>query len=436
MKRLGGVLIMLLLWLAFMPDSVARCQQMKGAMHAGDGMTAQIPFGRINLTDTYLQPAGSLLASTVVAPTAYTFGGAHAGTVLWECDEADLPALTFLVATNGDDRVGGFWDVGRGDGLQDVYATWFEHVGLRLSMAEVVLTRFWKAVPLTSYALVGGRVQIRLQDIPALRAELYRISSLPPASGAASNFCGRMMSASGTGTVYTCNQPNGYVQLKGPGLVSDEVGADSAWHYRFWGAHNGFGYGLRNAVSLSNNATCVARTATPQVVLPTISAAELAAGQVARGRFGVQLECSSAASSGTGSGQTAIGIQVSAMAYAHAQRLGLLNPAGGVEALVSDNYGQVGYAEGVGIQLEDTSSGTTMTFVGQPGMTGNVPGANPSGRSAGWWPVMEGATVTGSSAAGYQNHQRSYDAVLRMLPGQVPTPGKVQATAHVLVKVQ
>lgn len=435
MKRLFVLIFSLVSWCAFMPYAAALCRQ-SNATNVGDTASAQIPFGRINLTDTYLQPVGSLLASTDVPPTAFTAGGANAGTVLWECDESDLSSLYFLVATNGDDRVGGYWDIGAIDGLPDVYATWFPYVGLRLSMGGVAVTRYWKKVPLTSYDRSGGRVRIRVQDIPTLRAELYRVSSIPAASGAVTNHCSNMAVASGTGTVYTCAQPNAYIQLHGFGLIDDEAGTDSSWNFRFWVARNGIGYGLRDAVSLSNNATCVARTATPLVLLPTISTARLSAGQVARNRFSVQLECSNAASSGVGGGQTAIGIQVSASAYGHAQRLGLLNAAGGVEALVSDNYGKSGYAGGVGIHLEEASSGTPIPFVGQPGLTGNVPVQHPSGRSAGWWPVTEGATPTGSSAAGYQNYQRNYDAVLKVLRGQQPTPGRVEATAYVLVKVQ
>lgn len=88
-----------------------------------DGRTALIEFGKINMTDTYFAPAGSLLATTVVPPTNYTSGGATGSSVLWECDATDLPNIYFLVATNGDDRVGGFYDAGGPDGLSDVYAT-------------------------------------------------------------------------------------------------------------------------------------------------------------------------------------------------------------------------------------------------------------------------------------------------------------------------
>ncbi|VFT69957.1 outer membrane protein [Escherichia coli] len=75
------------------------------------------------MTDTYFAPVGSLLATTVVPSTNYTSGGASGSSVLWECDATDLPNIYFLVATNGDDRVGGFHNAGGPDGLSDVYAT-------------------------------------------------------------------------------------------------------------------------------------------------------------------------------------------------------------------------------------------------------------------------------------------------------------------------
>ena len=52
-----------------------------------DSYVAQIPFGKINLTDTYLQPVGTMLASIVVPPTNYTHGGANGASVLWECSQ-------------------------------------------------------------------------------------------------------------------------------------------------------------------------------------------------------------------------------------------------------------------------------------------------------------------------------------------------------------
>lgn len=65
-------------------------------------------------------PVGTVLGKAIVPPTNYTYGSATAASVLWECDASDLPNIYFLVATNGDDRVGGYWDLGAQDGMPNV----------------------------------------------------------------------------------------------------------------------------------------------------------------------------------------------------------------------------------------------------------------------------------------------------------------------------
>ena len=407
-----------------------------------DGRSALIEFGKINLTDLYFAPVGSLLATTVVPSTNYTSGGASASSVLWECDATDLPNIYFLVATNGDDRVGGFHDAGGPDGLSDVYATWFAFVGIRQTMAGVTIRRYWKKVPITTYATKGTKIQIRLQDIPPLHAELYRISTLPD-TGGASSYCGNNnVDGSGvgyakpSGTLYNCDQPNAYIQLSGTSgipFAHDEVGEDSADHFSFWGGDNGFGYGMRSANRLYNNATCVARSATPLVLLPTISEVQLNAGMESTGNFDVRVECSNSVKSGISDTQTALGIQVSEGAYTAAQKLGLINSSGGVSALVSDNYDAADMAKGVGIYISNSvHSDTPMTLVGQPGIATLTPGGN----AAGWYPVLEGATLEGTTQPGYSSYSYSFVARLKKLPGEAVSAGKVRATAYILVKMQ
>lgn len=443
MKNIIKLGITLMLLLAAAPGW-SRCTK-TSAPQTEDGRTAIIPFGKINLTDEYFMPVGSLLASIVVPPTNYTYGGATASTVLWECDEADLSGIYFLVATNGDDRVGGYYDIGGPDGLSDVYATWFAYVGIRQTMGGVTLTRYWKKLPLSSWNTTSnGKIQIRLQDIPPLQAELYRVSTLPGKS-ASSAYCGNnndngrgIAFGKAVGAIYTCTQPNSYIQLAGDASVSfsfshDKVGEDSASKFDFWGADNGFGYGMRTGSAIYSVPTCVARSATPIVMLPTISVPELEAGMKATSSFSVQVECSDTVQSGIGNTQTAMGFQVSEGAYSAAQSLGLVNGSGGVSALVSDNYFSADMAKGVGITLAHSNKpGEELIFVGQPGFSSLTPGGN----NAGWYPVMQGATQAGSVKSGYTYYTYSLIASLKKLNGQSITPGKVYATAYVLVKMQ
>jgi len=421
------------------PPAAAICT-ITGSSQTEDARTARIAFGRINLSSSYLQPPGTLLASIVVPPTNYTYGGANAETILWKCDLADLPNLYFLVATNGDARIGGHNLVGIPDGLSDVYATWFEYVGIRQRMLDVTFTRYWKPLPLQGYdtGREGNqdKIYIRLKHIPPLVAELYRVSDRPPPPGPRENGfdyadCNPEAKPTPSGRTYTCTQPNSYIQLVGPGIAHDEIGEDSDVRFDFWGADNGFGYGLRATTSFSNTASCVVRTATAQVRFATVSVQQMSAGTQITAPFSVQIECSDASISGTASGQTAIGLQVSTGALAAAQTLGLVNSAGGVDYLLSDQYGSDGIAGGVGISLYG-SDHQRRYFLGAGASGFN----HPKGPQAGWNPAIQGAVAIGSSSPGYGNWRIDYSAILERLPGVPVTPGKIHATANVLVKVQ
>jgi len=412
-----------------------------GASQTEDVRTALIPFGKVNLYDAYFTPVGSMIGSVTVAPTNYTYGGATASTVLWTCDQSDLSSIYFLIATNGDDRVGGFYDIGTPDGLSGVYATYFAYVGLKLTMNSQVVTRYWQKVPVTSYASSGTKIQIRLQDIPPLQAELYRVSSLPPTS-AATSWCGNsntdgsgLVYGTTNGVTYSCVQPNAYIQLHGPGLVSDEAGEDSAYQWDFWWEDNGFGYGMRSVNRLYNTPTCVVRSATPVVLLPTISVNDLNSGQSSNGSFSVSVECSNSVTSGTATSQTALGFQVSQGAFSAASMMGLVNSSGGVSMLLSDDYAAGTTAQGVGINLAYASSPSTpLTLIGQAGT--DPLNSSYMGKSAGWYPVLDNAIATGSSNSGYTNYSYNFVATLKKISGQTVTPGKVKATATVMVKVQ
>lgn len=258
--------IFIFLSIFYTSQAFATCNR-TSLVNGRDGVTAPISFGVVNLASVYLEPVGTLLASTVVPPTNYTYGGATADSILWTCDVTDLPSLQFLIATNGDDRVGGYWDLGKDDGIPDVFATYFQYVGLKQSMAGVTLTRFWQAIPITSYDEVNGKINIRLKDIPLLYAELYRISQLAPQSGSGSHYCGSGVSGQiSSGSYNRCTQPNSYIVLQGPGLNYDPVGSDSNTNYHFW-ANYGIGYGMREGNTLSSVSTCVARSATPWFLL-------------------------------------------------------------------------------------------------------------------------------------------------------------------------
>ncbi|WP_024655939.1 fimbrial protein [Pseudomonas syringae USA007] len=419
----------------------ANCARTAGGYNGwavADGNSVQIKAGRINLTSSYLQPAGTPLATTITSandPLGWE-------TVLFECDLKDKDDLYELFSTNGDDRLGGYWETGNGsgtainDGLPGVYATFFPYVGLKITHMDSgkVFTRYWQESKITRYDVVGNKLQVKTKHLSALKSELIKVSDNPPLSGSSSNWCGYQAPTNVASADYTCVQPNAYVTFKAPGFIYDKVGSDHNTNYYFWGVANGIAYGLRGSATLTFTPTCVARNVTPVVTFPTISVQQLNSGESREADFTVELECSNQMTSGVQSNQTALGIQVSQPAFVKAGELGLVNSYGGVDYLLSNGYGaDPSVATGVGISLRDSANGDPMNFVGWPGNTG---AGNPGGKLAGWYPVLDKTTSQGSSQAGYTRYTKVITAVLEKLPRRQPTAGRVDATAYVLVKVQ
>lgn len=428
-------LSVLVVTILFHPITWTKCRR-TSQLSAADNSSAIIPAGKLNLPNPIFLPNGSLIKSVVVPPTNYTHRGSVASTILWICNKTDLSSMYFLVATNGDDRVGGFWQIGHKDGLSDVYATDLQYVGMKVMFGDVIVTRYYKKVPLTTYEISGDKINIRLADLPTAVVELYRVSELPPANGAASNYCAnRMVAPSLKGTIQQCNQPNFYIELVGNGIGHDYDNEDSAHNFRFWGANNGFGYSMKQAASLYNVQTCAATSATPYVMFAPITSAELNKGKTLSQPFNVSLRCYFTASSGTGNGQTALGFQVSAGAYNAANALGLVNSDGGVSTLLSDNYGSSDAAKGVGFNIAYAATPTVPMWLlgGQSFIDPFNP--NYTGSMAGWYPVLDHATQTGSQSS-INTYVTNFIATLKKLDGQTVSAGKVHSTVTVQVRIQ
>ncbi|MGO4744192.1 fimbrial protein [Serratia quinivorans] len=421
----------------------AQCTRVAPGIDSGcDACGVGTALGRVNLTSTYLQPVGTPLGNSVFNLTSGT-RYPDPNKVLYECDISDIGQIYEVFATNGDDRVSGYFDLGAQDGNPNYYATYFPYVGIRLTHLDSgkAFTRYWQSSPITRYATTGSKIQIRVKDFSAVRADLIRISSLPGMG--ASNYCGYnaanllagMASTTGNSN-YICTQPNGYVTFQGPGIPSDPIGSDSATNFATWGTGrwNAMGMGTTPISSLSYTATCVARNVTPLVILPTISVSELTAGQTSQAQFTINIECDNAAVSGINTNNTALGLQVPYDSYALAQQLGLVNANGGVSHLLSSGYGSdTSVATGVGIALSNANNGTPMNFVGWARCSS---GKCSQGNAAGWYPVLDGTSGGGSTTAGFTHYTTQLSATLERLPGQTVTAGKVDAKAYVWVKVQ
>lgn len=462
-----------------------------------DNAAAKIPIGNLHLYNNTIQSVGTKLAEMSVAATEYKINNVNPETILWRCDPGtnDMNKLTFLVATNGDDRVGGHEVVNPSDvgGESNVYYTWFKGIGIRQTMSGKTLTKYWQTVPVTydigtytgtvsnATQCPSGWYCIRLKHIPNLNVEFFKVNGLPSTS--VSDYCSNVTvggtSGMGESGNYLCGQPSAYIQLAddslfGPVLFPhDFAGQDSAISFSFYDLRNGFGYTLYNAAYLVPAAkTCWATTANTQTVtLPWTTTAHLETGGKVFKDFQIQIECTGNVTAGLNTGQFAVGIQASQASYTQAQALGLVNTNQGVTALVSDDYATNGArAKNVGIFLYKDGGSTPMNFVGQPGYTGSgfpdttnsgggigirydcdwknpsIPGTGgstnvcylgnainyPNGNDAGWYAFSE---LTQSSGDKITNIPLR--AVLKKLPSAgAVTAGSVLATAHVLVKMQ
>jgi len=423
-------------------DAHALCNRTKHLyVHTSDAAIIKLRFGHINLTDTALQPYGSVLAEISSPATDYTYNGAQADTVLWECDKADLGQIRFLVANNADEVYGGWHEIGTAYDIKNIYATGFDHVGLQLRMGDVTLSQYWTPVELEGYdefrgknpltGKVTDRIAIRLKHVPPMEATLYKVSTKISEIFPLNKVYPGCALPSARIT-YNCLEPNGYIQLDGPGIPHDQAGEWARFHYDFYGPNNGLVWGMYKSLSLSEVPTCVVTSVTPHVRFAPVSVQQLHAGAEVSAPFRVEVDCNGTPkNSGVIDNKTAIGVQVSASAFAAAQKLGLVNADNGLEYLLSDRYGAPDIAKGVGIILHD-KRGIQRMFVGQPGLVGE---GHPRGADAGWYSVLQGVTQT-CNEPDKRCYRLDFSAKLVRLPQMDVTPGKVQATAHVLVKVQ
>jgi len=421
-----------------------------------DVAIVKLRFGHINLTDEALQPYG-MLGSLSVPATEVPLQNATPDTVLWRCDAEDQGKIRFLVATHADWAFGGMYELGAGSGLDGVYYTAFQNIGLRLRMGGVTLSNHWQSVPVESFLpytskdpLTGKKshmIAIRLQDIPHMEAELYKISQIITGGNTGrKDIVGCHYGepgGQGKHIDYICDNYNGYLQLAGPGLHHD-VDGTLATHSHAYTFNNGLAWGMYQAMSLSRVNTCVVQSATPYVQFAPVTTQQLmdAGGRgVASADFSVEVKCNDSPGkvSGTQDNKTAIGFQVSPAAFAAAKELKLVNESNGVKLLVSDQYGMPGFAQGVGIAIYPRGASSPRYWVGQPGLVGPGHPRNEANRNrSGWYPVGEsvGAEACLPFPRSRCYYQLDFTARLVHVTGQEITPGKVRATAHVLVKVQ
>ncbi|CAI8756873.1 hypothetical protein E0L21_21055 [Kosakonia quasisacchari] len=403
-----------------------------------DAWGVSLALGTVNLSSLELQPIGSPLGSSIVT---FADNPRYKGpdSVLWVCDIADRNNIFEIIATNGDERNGGFFELGASEGYPGYYGTYFAHVALRLTHMNSgkVFARQYQRIPLTNYLVSpdGSQIYIRVKDFSPIRADLIRVNSTTPTGQAPNNYCGTQL----TSGSYNCVQPNAYVSFCSPGSPDAYCDTgDSAYDWTGWLLDNwmavNMGVSTGYPANLVSIPTCVAKSVTPMVFFPTISVSDLDNGQTAQSNFNVHILCEGQSTSGETQGMTAMGLQVPYESYQMAQQLNLVNASGGVSHLLSEKYGQPGYASGVGIQIANSNDGVLRNFIGWSRCLAATcqPGGN-----GGWYAVRDGATqVTNNGSTAINEYVVNFNAYLTRIAGETVTAGKVDASAEVLVKVQ
>ncbi|MDD8344948.1 fimbrial protein [Escherichia coli] len=458
------------------PCSYASCSGIMGRTITGyDYDTASIGVGRININSNYLQPVGTILATGISNYNAITQGGlaglSDESIILTCTTQNDKNNLHWAFATNGDSRIGGFYEI---PGNPGYFATQFPYVGIKLSFVDSgeVFSRIWQqsSLTVTTENTSNGGFVIRKKHIPKVIASLVKWSE---AYGAKTDSSGNTVGATychgaGNETIIPtsqtsnpdqvwsadyyktanlaagCGQPSGYINLLGTGGYTVNVGKDSNKDYYAWDYSIPIGLNGSPAATFSYSPGCVVRTATPYVFFPTITVSQLNAGSTISKTFDVSLECDNTISKVISVSSIAVGLQPSESAFSHAKRLGLIDSAtGGVTYLLSDDYGSVGVATGVGITLKN-ADGSNLNFVSWDGCVSTNYGSTSycpafaslaAERAAGWDPVLSASTETANDTTNATiTYRKSYTATLVKLPNITPTIGKVKATATVLVR--
>lgn len=406
------------------------------------GYGVGLALGTINITNNKVQPVGSLLASNVVRFSDNPRFKKGPDSILWVCDRADVNNIYEIIATNGNDRNGGHFEVGSFDGYPNYYATLFRNVGIRLTHVNSgrVFTRNYQRIPLQNYAISpdGLKIHIRVKDFSPIRADLIRVSLTTPRGQSPFDWCGKAEQL--TSGTYTCTQPNGYVSFCSPGSPAAYCDTgDSSTSYVGWGLDNWMGInmgGVAPMAELVSKRTCTAKSVTPVVTFPPITVDALNNGGKSQGMFTVNILCEGLTGTGTVSGLTALGMQVPYENYQAALRLNLVNSSGGVSYLLPTDLGVSGMASGVGIQIANANDGMIRNFIGWQRCNA-APSYCAAGEAGGWYDARDGARVVNNGGTlGISEYAINFNAYLSRIGNQTVRAGQVYASAQILVKVQ
>jgi type 1 fimbria pilin len=381
-------------------------------------------------------PDGTLLGSGI--SPIYNLGSNGVGSyspeqILFRCSPDAEGTLYEFYATNGDASNAGGTDVSSLSGIPGTFRAYYTGVIFRVTNMTTgqYVSRYWQSVPLTNLDHDSqGWIIVKAKNFSSYQLELFQCT-----------VCGTG-GTSGSGN-WSQSQPFAYAAFRGGAtgtIISNNlsVGADGANHYDGWYANWPGSISAYHTVLVRRAATCAITNTTPVVVFPAISAVELTQGRSLQAPVTIQVQCQSttpsglsAMVSGTAASQTALGVLVAPANAQSAIAAGLTTTGTGVTYLLSDGYGtDPSVASGVGVALS-RPNGTALNFLTNQYVT-------LGGAVAGWDPVLNDATADGPANGGVTSYTRTINATFKAFaPGATPvTPGRFNATAQVIVRVQ
>ena len=369
------------------------------------------------------QPSGTLLGSGVGSfLTAATNSPYTANQILFRCAVADADSLYEFYATNGDATYAGKYTTSEVDGA---YYDYVKNVAVRMTNLTTgeYYSRYWKSRKFTAsdWYSDGTYIYIPASAFSNVLYEMFKITSTTYGYQSANRY------------VDTYTQPRGYIAFKGPGISPSLAdGADSLSNYSGWYTGWPGAWGSYGSVTYIRGAICQVSDYPARVLLPTMSVAQLQAGNASQVPFTVSLQCESGAISSTSAStasaaNVAMGFLVNQpAAVAAARTLNLVTSGGGLTWLLDTQYGSSGVASGVGIKIYN-SNGTALNLLPDQSSMG-------TGNTRGWYAYKDLTTLVSSDTV--TTYTGDFTASLEAISGQTVTAGTVNAQLQVVVSFQ
>jgi type 1 fimbria pilin len=423
------------LMMSFMTFSAfAKCNPVRDIGTPGDDRHGGVPliFGTIKLQPTEFMPTGLISATNVSVGQAQAFqSGKNVNgpdTLLYICDITDAGKTFENFATNGDESTGGY--NGNSDG---VYQTYFPYTGIKLIRDKdgKVFSRYWQQSPISGHR-VGNKLYFYARDFSSITAELYRLPATMRGKASANwSHCNGPAPDNSSGIGYTCTQPNGYTVFVGPGWNDDQnikPGTDSNTNWGGFSNSNWIAFGMQYSPANTFAQTlwgCRVLSYTNPVVLPTITVSEVKTLTDKGKDFEITYRCggpliNSYINKTAGVGPDKISIAFRGNKFPPETQAAQWSPF-----IVSDNYGQDGYASNVGIALRSSSDK----------LIGFINNAYTNDYSLGWISPLDGEIRRQQNDLSQVDITSQYYAFYSIIDQTKPVkPGKVDATAYIVVR--